>query len=1171
MKILRLDLQAFGPFTDVSLDLSAGDPGLHVIYGPNEAGKSSALRALRQLFYGIPVNSTDNFVHPFPKLRIGAELLRSDGGRLEILRRKGAKNTLLRADGETPLDEAELKALLGGVGHDQFGTMFGIGHDSLVAGGKEIVRGGGEIGQTLFAAGAGIADVRTIRERLDKEADALFVPRGSKPAINRGLSALRDARKQVRDAQLRPTEWEKHKRELGEAERRLKEVEEKLKAASRQQSLFERIQQALPVMAKREDLRRELAELGDVRVLADDFSETRRDVSTQLSMATKTEQTAREAAEQLAGRIESLDVPERLIAQADAVEAIRNALSVYRKAQGDLPGLEAERGQLQKNAAAILRELRPDLTLGAADSLRLPQSQRDEILRLGNRQEALTKQFQLARAEIDDLQRQREQCREQVAALEVPRDGRPLKDAVRRTQSRGDLDGQLAAAVAELQAAEQQTAVDLQKLALWSGSLEDLETLCVPAAETVDRFEQTLADARRRADHLDEQLEKAQAEARETEQAIERLQRDGEVPTEEELAEARRIRDLGWRLVQDAWQKRTADPANEDEFRRFFDPSLGLAEAFEQAIRRVDDLADRLFREANRVATLRGLEADRDSHQRQAAQLAEQSTLARHAHREIEKKWEDAWRPAGFLPLPPREMRGWLTRQQKLIERAQAIRTGRTGVQELEDAMAACRDELRRNLSDVGETVDNAEESLAALVARCEATVEQIDTDAATRRQLESDLSSTTQRLADAEAAAEKAEAELAAWHGQWVAAVEPLGLTGDAAPETAQKIVTGTDKLLGQLQQAENVTQRIEAIGRDNGRFEEDVRRVVGRVDPELASLPPEEAADELIARLDRATRDRDRQEDGAADLKRHRETQQQARQTIDEMTSRLEVLCADAGCADPDDLPEVERISAKATELDKSLADCDERLRLLSGGIAVDAFIADVETANTDELPGQLEALGEQIEHLEAEKGELRERVGREKTELEKMDTTAAAADAAEEAEELVARIESDSQQYARLRLATALLGEAVERYRAKSQGPVVDRAAALLRLLTLGSFADLRVDTDDRGENVLAGVRPDGTVVAPAAMSEGTGDQLYLALRLASLEVWLKQNEPIPLILDDVLISFDDDRAAAALGVLAELSQQTQIIFFSHHRHLVDLAERNAADGLLFVHDL
>jgi uncharacterized protein YhaN len=78
-----------------------------------------------------------------------------------------------------------------------------------------------------------------------------------------------------------------------------------------------------------------------------------------------------------------------------------------------------------------------------------------------------------------------------------------------------------------------------------------------------------------------------------------------------------------------------------------------------------------------------------------------------------------------------------------------------------------------------------------------------------------------------------------------------------------------------------------------------------------------------------------------------------------------------------------------------------------------------------------------------------------------------------------------------------------------------------------------------------------------VAVDGLSDGTRDQLYLALRLASLERYAEHNEPLPLILDDVLIHFDDDRARAALEVLGEVAASTQILFFTHHARLVELA--------------
>jgi len=123
-----------------------------------------------------------------------------------------------------------------------------------------------------------------------------------------------------------------------------------------------------------------------------------------------------------------------------------------------------------------------------------------------------------------------------------------------------------------------------------------------------------------------------------------------------------------------------------------------------------------------------------------------------------------------------------------------------------------------------------------------------------------------------------------------------------------------------------------------------------------------------------------------------------------------------------------------------------------------------------------------------------------------------------------------------------------------------------------MTRGSFEGVRADFDDNGQPVLVGVRPGGKeVVGVEGMSEGTADQLYLVIRLAGLEEYLEQNESIPFIVDDILIKFDDDRAAAALKALAQLSTKTQVIFFTHHRHLMELVEENIDPSVLIKHTL
>ena len=84
MRIERLDLVAFGNFTDVVLDLSV--PVLQVVYGPNEAGKTTARAAFSNLLYDFNLRTTYAFVHPMSKLQLGARLRTEEGRSLEVVR-----------------------------------------------------------------------------------------------------------------------------------------------------------------------------------------------------------------------------------------------------------------------------------------------------------------------------------------------------------------------------------------------------------------------------------------------------------------------------------------------------------------------------------------------------------------------------------------------------------------------------------------------------------------------------------------------------------------------------------------------------------------------------------------------------------------------------------------------------------------------------------------------------------------------------------------------------------------------------------------------------------------------------------------------------------------------------------------------------------------------------
>jgi len=166
-----------------------------------------------------------------------------------------------------------------------------------------------------------------------------------------------------------------------------------------------------------------------------------------------------------------------------------------------------------------------------------------------------------------------------------------------------------------------------------------------------------------------------------------------------------------------------------------------------------------------------------------------------------------------------------------------------------------------------------------------------------------------------------------------------------------------------------------------------------------------------------------------------------------------------------------------------------------------------------------------------------------------------------------EALAGMADASERYIKVTAAAKLLSWAIERYREQNQGPMLARAEAIFSMLTIGRFTRLSVDFDSTPYRLTA-LRPDGRPVEVPGLSDGTRDQLYLALRLAALELHLVKAKALPFVADDLFINFDDERSTAGLEALKELSKQTQVVFLSHHDHLMPHVQKVFGSGVNVV---
>jgi uncharacterized protein YhaN len=266
MKFQQLELSAYGPFTGKQLAFS--ERPLQLIYGPNEAGKSTTLRALTGLLYGIDARTSDAHTHDMSKLRVGATLLDADGRALSVVRRKGSKNTLLDPAGE-PIHEGALSSLLGGLDEKLFKQMFGLDHERLREGAEALLRAGGQLGEVLFDASTGGRSVHLALAQLRAEAEGLWKARGQTPLLNAAVSAFKESKRARDEKTLLPQAYVVQQEALAEAKGQRLQLAEQRTSLSAEKAKLTRQLALLPLIAKRDQLLEELGTLRDVAAVSE--------------------------------------------------------------------------------------------------------------------------------------------------------------------------------------------------------------------------------------------------------------------------------------------------------------------------------------------------------------------------------------------------------------------------------------------------------------------------------------------------------------------------------------------------------------------------------------------------------------------------------------------------------------------------------------------------------------------------------------------------------------------------------------------------------------------------------------------------------------------------------------------------------------------------------------
>ena len=795
-------------------------------------------------------------------------------------------------------------------------------------------------------------------------------------------------------------------------------------------------------------------------------------------------------------------------------------------------------------------------------------AKKKSVQRLSAEYEAINRQLLLAKKQHKTAGLELQEAVQGLAAMPIMPDSQRLLQAVKMARKSGDIDTLLEKTRHEIEQGKKDCLVELKRIGRWSGDLQTLIELSLPLAETVQQFEKRYSDLAEQRRGQEKEQKNTEQELRSTEAEIKKIAYAGEIPSEETLFRIRDKREHGWQLLRRQWLD------NEDvaEDSLAYDPTQPLPEAYAGYVRQVDKIADRLRREADRVAHAAALRAQMETHQANFADLYKNKAALELQDQELAAAWMAIWHPLGIIPLSPKEMSGWLAAMDRLRYKASDFLKKDQEIEREEQHRQNLRQAVQQELQLMQAQEIPAGETLGPLVVFAETLLE-----TAARRKAE--VEKQKERQAGAQKSVKQAEEELAAardslvqWQEQWQKTIAGLGLTEEIATFEAIDRIDILQNCFDRAKEAADLQKRIDGIDRDTNDLEKDVKALLKKVAPDQLALPLDQAILHMRTRLSQSQKDCTLYDKLTEEIDSLQAVLAGANKKLLSVNEQLAEILRIAQCEKPAELAAAIRKFDEYKRLKDKISDTKANLAKIGAGIEIEEMSRQAREINGDELPGLIESQRRDIaERIHPEINSISQIIGEQTGKLAAMDGSAKAAEIAEEMEQELARIRRMSERYALVKLASKILQMEIERYREEHQDPVLIIGSRYFREMTLGSFTGLRTDIDDKGSPVLIGMRPGGIRVPVAGMSSGTRDQLYLALRLATLEYRQESHEPMPFIVDDILINFDDLRSRATLQALAKLSAGNQVILFTHHRQIVDEADTIAGKESVVVHTL
>lgn len=1133
MRIERIQLENFGLYAHRVFEFQAAP--LVLVYGANESGKTTALNGIRQAVFGFRPRTAYLTGAPMCA-EVVAEMV--DGRRLEFKRRKGRPDDLSGSLDTELLSGEDIRRLLCELDLESYESLFGFsqeelrrGQDALKSARLTEALAGGSLG--------GIHALERLRADLGESLAGLYKSRGSKSQINLKLAEIKSAGERLRESEVLPSEIEELRRQLASAQlqstqyRKEYEAEYRRKAAAQQKlAAFPKFQSLRVANAQLDQL--EIPEQIDTKLLSQwtDFAEQRKTLAGRLEEEEAA--LAKESAE-----FEVLGGECRLFAHEPEIERLGHQapeMELLRRRQSDV------REQYQ-DAVDSRNKLVEQLQLESVSEKLLQFSvsapQRQTLLRLAEDEQRLGREMLAGEAQRQAAQDTLESLQTH-GLMEIPENLPELTGVVEQLRIAEMDAAQKSQLLVDGLAGEEFALLEERLRRPLPGGIELQPDWQVPSDAELAEFE---------TEGREQQLllEQTRAARKKLADELERIQQDN---SQRHAQDATSVLEL----ADDHARRRDAIIAHWlDELSQ---PLIAVSITVEQQQERLSELQRILLAGDQAQAEL--LEAadavaSRNHRRRQTELLAQQDQEASAREQQLlelglqlKRRWKRMWDAVSVDIESVEPMRAWTRDYQQWVGEKNRHAKLRRESHQARGLVRSIRAQVLDGWpSNVREDVDLSVLSLQ-IQAWEQALRDRKEIEGRTRSTKEAvkNLARQLDGLQDRRNQIDQAYRDW--WETVPLDAAWSLGQIGS--------LLDALEHLRRDHQIVERLERQIQEADASLEQFENDVRRLREQIADQASQVPVESLAAKWLKELHVQREKRDQRIRLGSQIEHRRHRVGEIKSRLTQLDARLGAACAATGAVDVAEAASILERVQDAEKLRAEIAQLNASLIAFCAEDQLDKLLEQLNSADIPSLEIEVSSCDRKLGELDQLRSESDETIGALQTQVEQLAGAKEAQRHLQTMQSLRGELVELAERWAVERLAQELLSRSIERFSRDHEPELLRLTRLYLSKLTGGKYPHVEHDKSNKGQFLVRNANGEG--ISPERLSTGAREQLYLAIRMAFIAHHGQDQEPLPVVMDDCFVNFDDVRARYAIEAIQSWDAATQTILLSCHSRIVQL---------------